>query len=175
MAGGIFYINCKVHGPDITITGPDADHPRQGVCWDCSPDDDNPVWCPEDVQRTAALTQDNFHIQGSFHCRSADKDFGSFKEAEAWAESEGLQMVVRSDREWKDGIVAANKNAADKEARAAGFTDNEARKKDLNDNRRDIIAANRREKMEEYYASDECSGNDERLTIEEAYGPLPPA
>lgn len=167
---GMFYIKCPEHGKTATVSGPDNNHPGMGICWDCSPDDDHPVWCPEDVTRGARIQQEKLRTGGSIHVPGVNMTFRNVAEAEKWGEEQGLQMVSRQSREWRENIVDANRNEADKDARKAGFADNKARKDHLRANKRDIVAANRQEKIDAYV---EEVGSDERVSIEEGYGALP--
>lgn len=101
-------------------------------------------------------------LKGKFS-KQAGVHFKNSKEVDAWAAARGLAVVSSTSSEWK-AIKLENKEEAQKDARKAGFADQEARKRYLKENQRDAVAAAAEKKIDAYHAE---HGSEGRQAVEE--------
>ena len=101
---------------------------------------------------------------GGKYSKQLDRTFNSAAEVEAYCAKEGLEPVATGSKAWQ-GMINRNREAREVDARREGFRDAEHRHKELTDNTKDIVAANRQKQIDAYH--DE-HGSDGKRNVDDA-------
>jgi putative FmdB family regulatory protein len=147
---------CGDCGHDFEVVKSMSKHKEPEACRACGQ--------PEAQRRYSPVGINGGDWAGGKYSKQLGRSFGSVAEVDAYCQKEGLEPVATNSARWQ-GIRNRNREARERDARAEGFRDAEHRHSELSTNSRDIVAANRQAKIDEYHSEHGSAG---RRTVDDA-------